>query len=327
MGASTEPGQATMIDVESVLRSSNLKLLPGDYVSFNVAYEDPVALEPEETVIAINNRRDRGRRLDRSGNLRNLNMEDDGKVMVSDKTKEMTDKEDAEEPRLEVGLKTALCMAGKVYDDGGKEKIESLKPTCDVEAQIRAQIKVFTHMGEVMGPMNDGGEPEDVDEIVNKLGKDADKAKQQQMRKPRSKIEESLCLALDEMADAYFDQLYDNKTEDREDVCLTNACGHICKNTTTTVKKAFGGDCRFYCQCEAEAKKEMLYACAKGEIFINGACTEWKSDEEHPDEVHPQCADDDIVFSPKSSLHKSMKGSAAQMSVITITSLALLPFL
>jgi len=255
-----------------------------------------------------------------------LELKEEGEVLVTDKDKEETGKEDAKAPRLEVGLKTALCMAAKVYDDRGKEGFDELKPTCDWAAQYRAEMKAYTRMAEVTGPMN-GEDKSDVEAIVLELEETAKKLDEKEIQQPRSEIEEKLCLALDDMADAYFTQLYDTNTEDREDVCLTNACKRICEKTTSSMKKAFGGDCRFFCQCEAEAKKaeERLEACDKGKIFVNGECTAWSTNEKNPDEVHPQCADDDIEWSPQASNHQQVEnGSAAPASVMTSTSLALL---
>lgn len=44
-------------------------------------------------------------------------------------------------------------------------------------------------------------------------------------------------------------------------------------------RKRFGGDCRFYCQCQRgdESERGMLKACGVGEIFVHGHCV--KGDE------------------------------------------------
>lgn len=88
-----------------------------------------------------------------------------------------------------------------------------------------------------------------------------------------SKIEELIGFKVDEMSDVYFDLIYGNNGAARQDTCLTNACGRICEGETTTTRKKFGGDCRFYCQCQRdEAESEVLTSCGVGEIFDEGQC-------------------------------------------------------
>jgi hypothetical protein len=271
-----EQPRSVSLPVQSVLRSDSLRLLPNDEVSVQVTYEDAVKVQPRTTVVQINgNPRHRA--------LRNRMLSEQGltnkeKVYnVQDKEEVQADDSTADVPQLEIKLKTAICIAKTVHDND-IEKFKLISPTYDLKEAAQAQLDVMKHMTEMRNHM-DEAEPLDEDEKHDIISFEAEKYEvvhsDIQVKPSLSKLEEIIGFKVDEMADAYFDLIYGDNKAARKDTCLTNACGRICEGETTTMKKKFGGDCRFYCQCQSdEEEREVLKSCGEAEIFVDGECVQ-----------------------------------------------------
>lgn len=312
VGKPDEPRPAIKFPVESVLRSSQLKLLPHDDVTFEVVYADTVKLEPTKTVISVK-KQPTARRL-----RRGLSAVGERKVTVMNEEEEEEDEEEDAQPRLEFALKTAMCMAMQVYENN-VDAFNKVPSTASLESQtqvIQQRKEVLQHMNEMQGLLTEGKEKATV-ELIEDL--DAEESTlNPNVQTPRSALEAQLGFALDSMADAYFDLIYGDITTTRHDECLTHACGRICKGTTTSVKKKFGGDCRFYCQCERDVtQREMLQACEFGEIFTDGVCV--KGDES-------KCVNDKFAVKPNPATYGTTSSNAERTSIVAMTSLALLSF-
>jgi len=309
IGEPERPSTGVTLSVQSVLRSDNLKLLPDDEVSFQVVYTDAVKVLPKKTVLSITNRPG-GNRVLRS---RRLSKQSATGTRNGYKVQDEDEADDSvpEAPRLEITLKTAICIA-KTVRDNDIEKFKLLSPTYDPKEACQSQLEVLKHMTEMRIHMGES-EPLDKEEVheIADFEHTAEELPDIPVKPSSSKIEELIGFKVDEMSDVYFDLIYGNNGAARTDTCLTNACGRICEAETTTTKKKFGGDCRFYCQCERdEAKTEVLTSCGVGEIFVDGECI--PGDDE-------TCVNSEIV----ASLNQQKNGSAKN-TLMSIMPLAFL---
>lgn len=205
--------------ISQILDPRNMKLDPEDKVSYSVRYAESVNAQPKKSVVASRQKSGTS-----NGRDKRTAEEDEEKVVVVDEDNKLLGEEkDPKERREVIDLEAASCMA-KYLLDNNKDKHDKIPKTCNRVEINKGRIEALKLMGDMPGGIFIGGSgksgKKNLEEGIKALEGDLEKAKQDTLVSPKTDLERSICLSLEELLKTYREV----KSEKNEsDECIAKA--------------------------------------------------------------------------------------------------------
>jgi len=266
-----------------------IKLMPGDEVTFDVEYAPPRKRQPRQTMVNLDTRRERfsrnmfgGRRLRYIKPAEVIELQTDDEQFLEHNAVP----EEQKHPDMIFDLHNAMCVQSFVRMNASS-MYKKIRLACDKPHNDLKKAETWKRFVKMTSPAWLDG---DTDAIGQKrqremqFGLEVTEAwKRKALREikkmkapiqPRSKIEELICVALEDLSIDYLDALYETQTSDH---CNVRACEDVCLKKKTGAYR-YPADCRFTCMCYGE-NKGRLATCPPNLIFLEGFCQigNWKT--------------------------------------------------